>query len=86
MRLFEAFQQDNLPLFHLNYRTIFLLPKKENDIQIQQYMPICMLNVSFKIFTKVGTNQVTKVASSVIRPRQGVHARETHFRRCFSVA
>jgi hypothetical protein len=28
MRLFEAFQRDNLPLFHLNYGTIVLLPKK----------------------------------------------------------
>jgi hypothetical protein len=70
MRLFEAFQLGNLPLFHLNYGTIVLLPKKENAIQIQQYRPICLLNVSFKFFTKVGTNRVTKVASSVIRPTQ----------------
>jgi hypothetical protein len=70
MCLFERFQQGNLPLFHLNYGTIVLLPKKENAIQIQQYRPICLLNVSFKIFTKVGTNRVTKVALSVIKPTQ----------------
>ncbi|WVZ94912.1 LOW QUALITY PROTEIN: hypothetical protein U9M48_040741, partial [Paspalum notatum var. saurae] len=31
-------------------------------INIQQYRPICLLNVSFKIFTKVATNRINKVA------------------------
>jgi hypothetical protein len=70
MMMFESFQHGNLPLFHLNYGTFVLLPKKENVIQIQQYRPICLLNVSFKIFTKVGTNRVTKVAHNVVRPTQ----------------
>jgi hypothetical protein len=59
MAMFLAFQKGELPLFHLNFGTIIPLPKKENAIQIQQYRPICVLNVSFKIFTKVGTNRVT---------------------------
>jgi hypothetical protein len=46
--LFVAFHKGELPLFHLNFGTIVLLPKKENAIQIQQYRPICLLNVSFK--------------------------------------
>jgi hypothetical protein len=33
-------------------------------------MSIFLLNISFKIFTKVGTNRVTTVASSVISPTQ----------------
>jgi hypothetical protein len=70
MALFTAFQEGSLLLFHLNFRTIILLPKKEDAIQIQQYRPMCLLNVSFKIFTKVGTNRVTKVAHSVVRPTQ----------------
>ena len=49
---------------------ITLLPKKEDATQIQQYRPICLLNVSFKIFTKVATNRVSEVASKVIRPSQ----------------
>jgi mannosylglycoprotein endo-beta-mannosidase len=35
MQMFGRFQARNLPLFHLNYETIILLPKKENVIQIQ---------------------------------------------------
>jgi hypothetical protein len=35
MKMFENFQQGELPPFHLNYGIIILLPKKENAIQIQ---------------------------------------------------
>jgi hypothetical protein len=70
MDLFKAFQDRSLPLFQLNFGTIILLQKKENVVQIQQYRPICFLIVSFKIFTKVGTNRVTKVAHSVVRATQ----------------
>jgi hypothetical protein len=70
MDLFESFQWGELLLFHLNYGTIILLPKKESTILIQQYKPINLLNVSFNFFTKVGTNRVTKVAHVVIRPTQ----------------
>jgi hypothetical protein len=70
MALFKDFQDGNLPLYHLNFGTIILLPKKEDAVQIQQYRPICLLNVSFKIFTKVRTSRVTKFAHLVLRPTQ----------------
>jgi hypothetical protein len=70
MAMFAAFQEGDLPLFHLNFGTIILLPKKQNVIQMQQYRPICLPNVSFKFFTKVGTNRVTEVAHKVVRPTQ----------------
>jgi hypothetical protein len=70
MALFISFQNGELPLFHLNFGTIVFLPKKENANQIQQYRAICLLNVSFKIFTKVGTNIITKIAETVVRPTQ----------------
>ena len=68
--MFRDFHKGDLPIFHLNFGTIILLPKKEDATQIQQYRPICLLNVSFKIFTKVTTNRVTAVAHKVIRPTQ----------------
>jgi hypothetical protein len=70
MYLFECFQHVELPRFQLNYSNIILLPKKENAVQ--QYRPIHLVSVSFKIFRKVGTNRVTKVMHIVIRlTRQG---------------
>jgi mannosylglycoprotein endo-beta-mannosidase len=50
MDMFRSIFNADLPLFRLNYGTIILLPKKENAVQIQQYRPICLLNVVFKIF------------------------------------
>jgi hypothetical protein len=68
--MFVAFHKGELPLFHLNFGTIILLPKKEDAIQILQYHPICLLNVSFKILTKVGNDRISEVASKVVRLTQ----------------
>jgi hypothetical protein len=38
--------------------------------RIKQYRPICLLNVSFKIFKKVGTNPATVIAHKVVRSTQ----------------
>jgi hypothetical protein len=70
MALFHEFHQGSLSLFSLNFGTIILLPKCAEDLKIQQYRPVCLLNVSFKIFTKVLTNCLTSVAHRVIQPTQ----------------
>jgi mannosylglycoprotein endo-beta-mannosidase len=56
MALFTDFHKGESPLHSLNFGTIILIPKFKEAKQIQQYRPICLLNVSFKIFTKVATN------------------------------
>jgi hypothetical protein len=43
---------------------------KIDAIQIRQYRPMCLLNVSFKIFTEVGINRITSIAPKVIKPTQ----------------
>jgi len=68
--MFREFHASNLPLFNLNFGTITLIPKQKEVKQIQQYRPICMLNVSFKIFTKVLANRLTVVADKVVRQSQ----------------
>jgi len=70
LALFFDFYEEKLPLFCLNFGVISLIPKTNDAKKIQQYRPICVLNVSFKIFTKVGTNRINKVAQSVIQPSQ----------------
>jgi hypothetical protein len=40
-----------VPLFSLNFGVITLIPKVKEANKIQQYRPICLLNVSFKIFS-----------------------------------
>jgi hypothetical protein len=70
MALFKKFQEGVLPLHRLNFGNIILLPKKREARTIQQYRPICLLNVSFKIFTKVATNRLTTIAHNLIKPTQ----------------
>ena len=68
--MFHEFFAGQLHLFKLNFGRITLLPKKTEAVRIEQFMPICMRNVSFKIFTKVGTNRLTQIARSVVQPSQ----------------
>jgi hypothetical protein len=70
MAMFRQLQIGDLPLIRLNFGVITLLPKNEDACRIEQYKPICLLNVSFNIFTKVGTNRVTSIAHKVIKPTQ----------------
>jgi hypothetical protein len=70
MTLFGDFHARNLLLYSLNFGTIILLPKCKDALTIQQYRPICLLNVSFKFFTKVLTNRLSDIANKLIRPTQ----------------
>jgi hypothetical protein len=70
MALFTEFHKGELPLYKLNFGVVTLLPKKENAVQIQQYRPICLLNVSFKIFTKVATIRTSGLIHKVTKPTQ----------------
>ena len=47
-----------------------MLPKVNKGEWIQQYRPICLLNVIFKIFTKTATIRLNLVADHVVRLTQ----------------
>ena len=70
MALFMDFHKEELNLYSLNFGIITLIPKIHEATKIQQYRPICVLNVSFKFSTKVGTNRLNKVAQTVVSPMQ----------------
>ncbi len=68
--MFHDLHYGDLPLFSLNFGVISLIPKVQEANIIQQYRPICLLNVSFKNFTKVATNRLNTVADKMISPTQ----------------
>ena len=70
MALFSDFFNEDLNLFSLNFGIITLIPKTQKATKIQQYRPICVLNVTLKFFTKVGINRLNKVAQTVVSPTQ----------------
>ena len=75
MALFTDFHKEELNLYSLNFGIITLIPKIQEATKIQQYRPICVLNVSFKFFTKVGTNRLNKVAQTVVSYADCLYAR-----------
>ena len=70
VQMFKDLSKGDLPLFSLNFGVITLIPKVQEANIIQQYRPICLLNVSYKIFTKVTTNRLGSVADKVVSPTQ----------------
>jgi hypothetical protein len=60
--MFEEFQRGDLNLSRLNYGLISLIPKMKEANNIKQYMPICLLGVDYKWFTKVLTGRLTEVS------------------------
>jgi len=59
----------------LTLGVITVIPKIQETNQIQQYRPICLLNVSFKIFTKVATCRINSGADHIISPTQTIFMR-----------
>ena len=70
MNMFHDLHKGDLPLFSLHFGVITLLPKTQEASKIQQYRPICLLNISFKIFTKVATTRINSVADHIVNPSQ----------------
>jgi hypothetical protein len=75
MTMFHELHSGDLPLFSLNFGVISLIPKAQEVNQIQQYIPICFLNASYKIFTKVSTNIINLVVDHIISPTQSMFMR-----------
>jgi len=71
--IFEMLQmlhQNKLDIARLNYGVLVLIPKIKGANKIKQFRPICLLNVIYKIITKVLTLRLNNVASKVISEAQ----------------
>jgi hypothetical protein len=68
LHMFSVLHAGQLELFRLNFGEVILLPKVNEAERIQQYRPICLLNMSFKIFTKHATIRLNTVADHVVQP------------------
>ena len=68
--MLDKLHSGHLELWRLNYGVIILLPKVKPATHIKQFRPICLLNVIYKIITKVLTIRLTKVVDKLISPYQ----------------
>jgi hypothetical protein len=63
-------QEGGLNLSRLNYGLIVLIPKVNEVVQIKQFRPIYLLNVIYKLFTKVLSIRLMEVAGDMISESQ----------------
>jgi hypothetical protein len=67
LAMVNDFYLGNLDIARLNYGVITLVPKVKEDNNVKQYRPICLLNISFKIFTKLIMERLTGCVDKLIR-------------------
>lgn len=68
--MFIDFSRELLDIKRLNFGVTTLIPKVQEANTIRQFKPICLLNVDYKIFTKVLTNRLVPIADKVIGRNQ----------------
>ena len=71
--IFEMLQmlhQNKLDIARLNYGVLVLIPKIKGANQIKQFRPIWLLNVIYKIITKVLTLRLNIVINKIISEAQ----------------
>jgi hypothetical protein len=70
MDVVQDFWKNDLRIDRLNYGVITLIPKIKDAVKIQQHRPIFLLNVSYKIITKVLMLRVEECLSRIISKNQ----------------
>ena len=64
-----------LDISRLNYGVITLVPKVQDANNVKQFRPICLLNISFKVFTKLLMTRLTDMADKLISKAQTAFVR-----------
>jgi hypothetical protein len=54
----------------INDSYIVLVPKIDNPIKVEDYIPISLLNSSIKLLTKILANKLHKVITKLIQKNQ----------------
>ena len=70
MEMVNDFYLGNLDITRLNYGVITLVPKVLEANDVRQFRPICLLNVSFKIFTKLLMARLSTVIKKIVSSSQ----------------
>jgi hypothetical protein len=68
--LFKDFYDGVLDIKRLNFGLVTLIPKIDNPTDMRNVRPICLLNVCYKIITKVLTNRLASCITTVISSNQ----------------
>jgi hypothetical protein len=75
MALIRGFEKGKINIYRINYAMIILIPKEEETRTLKKYMPISLINCSFKIFSKVLNNIIETLCGRVLSPNQTAFVR-----------
>jgi hypothetical protein len=67
--MFQDFYNGDLDLCRLNFALLTLIPKELGARNMTKYRPISLCNCIFKIFSKVLTIKLGKIANRLIAPQ-----------------
>jgi hypothetical protein len=70
VEMFDDFYKGELDLYRLNFALITIIPKEQDARTMNKFMPISLLNCSYKIFTKVLTNRMGRVIKRLVASNQ----------------
>ena len=84
IRLFKDFCDNNINLSSINSSFIALIPKKENPENIDDYMPISLLNYSLKCITKILSSRLQKVILQIVHTNQYGFIKERTIQDCLA--
>ena len=72
VNLFTEFFKGDLDIYRLNFALVTLIPKVPNACNMKQFKLISLLNCSFKLFSKLLTIRLGKVAQRLVVVNQSV--------------
>jgi hypothetical protein len=80
--MFQDFFMGNFLIERLNYGLVSLIPKVDKPMDMKNFRPICFLNVSYKIITKVLNNRLDSCIDKVISKHQFGFIKNRHILDC----
>lgn len=76
--LFEDFHRGELDIRRLNFALVTLIPKVNDASNMKQFRPISLLNCSFKMFSKLLTIRLGRIAQRLVATNQSAFIKERY--------
>lgn len=67
VRLLEELYEGTIRLERINYSQVVLIPKRDLPSKIEDYIPIALLNIPFKIVSKYLANRLAPQLETLVK-------------------
>jgi hypothetical protein len=70
MAMVRSFEKGEINIARLNFAMIIFIPKEDEARTLKKFMPISLINCSFKIFSKALNNRLEMLCDRLLAPNQ----------------